>query len=83
MITSIKNIKKFKDKKNPIKFYYVIYFDYGEIKDSFTYLTQKSLKYWATKSITKLKKGMTINVFKVKDTQYFKIISITGGMTNE
>lgn len=78
MITAIKEIKrKFDEKKNSN--YYIIYFDYGDKKDAFTYLARKSLLYWKDRGVTKLSKGMQINVFKVPNSKYYKIVEIEGG----
>lgn len=77
MLVKIKNIKKKIDSKTN-KAYIIVYFDYGDYKDSFTYLTQKSLKYWKNRGVDKIKKGMEINVFRVKDTKYFKIVEMRG-----
>ena len=76
MKTEITDIKKFIDEKKGA--YYVIYFDYDEFKGAFTYLTLKSLKYWRDRGVHKLKKGMWINVFKVRDTKYFRIVGMEG-----
>jgi hypothetical protein len=86
MITTIKEIKKkFDENKNST--YYVIYFDYGDFKNAFTYFTKKSLLYWRDRGVTKLRKGMKINVFKVPNSKYFKVVEmgdkLENGKTNE
>lgn len=72
MKTLIKKISKKHDKKKD-NYYYVIYFDYLD-KEYFTYLNNFSLQYWKNKGLKSLKIGMKINVFRVKDTKYFKIV---------
>jgi len=69
MITKIKSIKK---KEN----YIVIYFDYFD-QENFTYLSKRSLLYWKNvRKIESIKVGDSINVFKVQNTDNFKIVSI-------
>lgn len=72
-ITYIKEIdEKINDKGEILK---IVRFDFDN-KLRFTYLTQKSLQYWADRGVSELKIGDKINVFEVPNTKFYKIVSI-------
>lgn len=64
--------EKFNEKGDKLT---IVKFMYTE-KLQFTYLTQKSLEYWFNKNNGQdlIKVGSKINVFKVPDTKYYKIV---------
>lgn len=73
MKTKIINIKdKIDNKGNSYK---VIYFDI-DVGLRFTYLTQKSLKYWTSKGVNEFKIGMTINIFSIPNSNNYKIVGV-------
>lgn len=77
MITKINSLKKVIKDDN--SYYYVIYFDYPNHQNAFTYLSLKSIIYFKKRGLKKITKDMQINVFKVKNTKYYKIISFIDG----
>lgn len=71
MITIVDKIdKKINEKGEELL---IIHFKYGE-KDRFSYLTEKSVKYWFDKGVKEIKIGGKINVFEVPDTKFYKIV---------
>jgi len=70
MKTEILEVVEWKDKGLIIKFNY-----FGNLK--FTKLTYKSLEYWQNiRKINKFEVGLKINVFKVPQTVFYKIIEV-------
>ena len=70
MKTKIDCVEKWEDKGIIIRF---LYLD----KVKFTKLTHKSLSYWRKfRKVEEFKIGLKINVFKVPQTKFYKIIEV-------
>ena len=74
MYTEIKKVKRIETDDGK-SHYYVIYFDYIDHNDAFTYLSKKSIVYWKSRGLKKIFIGQKINVFKVHNTNSYKIVS--------
>lgn len=73
MKTKIKKIEV--SEKNGEKFY-LIRFDYFN-KEAFTYLSKRTLKYFReARGVKKFRVGQRINVFKVKDSNNYKLVEV-------
>ncbi|MHA1381426.1 MAG: hypothetical protein ACTSRG_23915 [Candidatus Helarchaeota archaeon] len=72
MKTKIIEIVDNKEKGIIVKF---MYFD----KLRFTYLTLKSLIYWKSRGVQEFKIGDEINVFKVPQSKFYRIVELVEG----
>lgn len=70
MDTRITRISKRENKDGTI--YLTIYFKYFD-EERFSYLSNKALKYWKSKGITKYYKGQGISVMQIPKTNNFNI----------
>jgi len=77
MITKINKIDIKEDLETGETYLVIYFFDEILNYDAFSYLSQKSLNYWKNfRKVKELKVGMPMNVFKLGDSKYYKIISI-------